>query len=210
MKSVRRPLSLLFLGCLLIGHRVGATAVTPVLSVGAPLSWTASTTETATGIQAATQAWLDDNPVTGSRDGAAPAPSATTLAPQMAMASPAIPLASGARLQAGYGQLPMRFEPNLGQSNTSVQFIARGPGYQLFLTPAEAVLVLRQGKPLPPPQTKTTARLDGPAAAASSPGTTPVTQTPPAVIRMRLEGVSHNASPLLEGLDPGPQQLFHR
>ena len=49
------------------------------------------------------------------------------------------------KIQVGYGNLPMRFEPNLGQSAEGVKFTARGPGYQLFLAPAEAVLVLRQG-----------------------------------------------------------------
>ena len=52
-------------------------------------------------------------------------------------------------IQVGYGNLPMRFEPNLGLSADGVKFTARGPGYQLFLTSAEAVLVLRQGGAVP-------------------------------------------------------------
>ncbi|HMC20335.1 MAG TPA: SBBP repeat-containing protein, partial [Thermoanaerobaculia bacterium] len=38
-----------------------------------------------------------------------------------------------------YGKLPLAFEPNVGQSDRRVAFIARGSGVQLFLTPNEAV-----------------------------------------------------------------------
>ena len=47
------------------------------------------------------------------------------------------------RTTAAYGQLPLAFEANHGQSDARVRFLARGPGYTLFLTPAEAVLSLR-------------------------------------------------------------------
>ena len=40
-----------------------------------------------------------------------------------------------------YGKLPLTFEANLGQTDAIVKYIARGPGYNIFLTPAEAVLV---------------------------------------------------------------------
>jgi len=43
--------------------------------------------------------------------------------------------------------LPISFEVNNGQTDSLVQFLARGPGYALFLTPEEAVLSLRE--PLP-------------------------------------------------------------
>src|SRR5215204_3221061 len=39
---------------------------------------------------------------------------------------------------------PMHFEINAGQTAESVNFVSRGPGYTLFLTPNEAVLTLRQ------------------------------------------------------------------
>ncbi len=44
-------------------------------------------------------------------------------------------------------QPPMQFEPNLGQTGSQVQFMARGVGYTVFLTPSEAVLVLPAGQP---------------------------------------------------------------
>src|SRR5262245_28158107 len=42
-----------------------------------------------------------------------------------------------------YGHIPMQFEANLGQTDPNVKFFARGPGYTVFLTPSEAVLVMR-------------------------------------------------------------------
>ncbi|MCI0681621.1 MAG: SBBP repeat-containing protein, partial [Gemmataceae bacterium] len=40
--------------------------------------------------------------------------------------------------------LPLSFESNQGQAGGSVEFLARGPGYDLFLLPNEAVLTLVQ------------------------------------------------------------------
>ena len=45
---------------------------------------------------------------------------------------------------AAYGQLPLSFESNQGQTDTRVNFLSRGSGYTLFLTPNEAVLSLKQ------------------------------------------------------------------
>ncbi|MFI5455817.1 MAG: SBBP repeat-containing protein [Isosphaerales bacterium] len=53
--------------------------------------------------------------------------------------------ASQARLSAAYGQLPLSFEANQGQTDSQVNFLSRGNGYSLFLTPTEAVLSLSQG-----------------------------------------------------------------
>lgn len=50
-------------------------------------------------------------------------------------------LAEGASREA-YGRLPIGFEANQGQTDSQVKFLARGSGYNLFLTPSEAVLVL--------------------------------------------------------------------
>src|SRR2546422_10756929 len=45
-------------------------------------------------------------------------------------------------VQEAYGKLPLMFEVNRGQTDPQVKFLSRGPGYTLFLTPTEAVLVL--------------------------------------------------------------------
>jgi hypothetical protein len=56
--------------------------------------------------------------------------------------------AGAATLDKTYGQLPMSFEKNAGQSRPGVDFVARGSGYSVFLTPGEAVLAMKkQGPP---------------------------------------------------------------
>ncbi|MBV9471000.1 MAG: hypothetical protein JOZ57_17320, partial [Abitibacteriaceae bacterium] len=51
-------------------------------------------------------------------------------------------LATAQRIQHSYGQLPLSFEANAGQTASPVKFLSRGRGYNLFLTPTEAVLAL--------------------------------------------------------------------
>jgi hypothetical protein len=41
-------------------------------------------------------------------------------------------------------QAPISFEPNQGQTDERVKFLARGSGYNLFLTPSNALFFLRQ------------------------------------------------------------------
>lgn len=48
------------------------------------------------------------------------------------------------RSAATYRSLPLSFEPNEGQASNSVEYLARGKGYALLLTPGAAVLALRQ------------------------------------------------------------------
>jgi len=43
-----------------------------------------------------------------------------------------------------YAKLPLAFERNMGQSDAQVKYISRGNGYEVFLTPKEAVLALWQ------------------------------------------------------------------
>src|SRR5688572_14232947 len=51
--------------------------------------------------------------------------------------------ARGADLPA-FGKIPLIFEANRGQADNGVKFLARGPGYGIFLTENEAVLRLMQ------------------------------------------------------------------
>lgn len=79
-------------------------------------------------------------------------------------------------------KLPVRFEANRGQTAPEVRFMARGSGYNLFLTPTEAVLALYEHK---------------------------MTQaTPPAGVRLRLAHA--NPVPRVSGLDelPGISNYF--
>ncbi len=53
---------------------------------------------------------------------------------------------AGGSFQSNYGKLSLAFEPNEGQTDSRVKFLARGAGYSLFLTNDEAVFVLKPNK----------------------------------------------------------------
>ena len=93
-----------------------------------------------------------------------------------------------ARLRESYGNLPLSFEANQGQTARPVKFLSRGSGYSFFLTPDEAVLRLRndsgQQKELK----------DDPTKALPNTGST--------VLRMKLAGA--NPSPQVAGLEELP------
>lgn len=58
------------------------------------------------------------------------------------VAQAAGPGAAEAAARVEYLSAPLAFEPNAGQLDESVEFLARGPGYAVFLTDTEAVLSL--------------------------------------------------------------------
>jgi hypothetical protein len=89
-----------------------------------------------------------------------------------------------------YGQRPLSFEPNQGQTAPEVRFLSRGPGYQLFLTAEEAVLALY--KPTPKGEN-------------SKPISTPQKNAEKAVVRMHLDGANPNAS--MAGQSPLPGKV---
>jgi hypothetical protein len=65
---------------------------------------------------------------------------------------PAVPATMGApktrtQVAEAFSKLPLMFEANAGQTSEDVKFLARGPGYKLFLTSDEAVMVLRGKHP---------------------------------------------------------------
>jgi hypothetical protein len=79
------------------------------------------------------------------------APSSRFRPADLPALSPSAPSSShlfGQDLQAdflqAYGNLPLSFEPNLGQIGTSADFVARGDGYSLSLTGGDAVFTLQQ------------------------------------------------------------------
>src|SRR5712692_4191062 len=74
-----------------------------------------------------------------------------TLQPSFAFAAgnqkaraplPAKPPAAKAQINASYGRLPLSFEPNRGQADRAVDFVARGAGYTVYLSRGSAVLTL--------------------------------------------------------------------
>ncbi len=108
-----------------------------------------------------------------------------------------------AEVQEKFGQLPLQFEANHGQTDASVHFLSRGPGYTLFLTATEAVMVLSQPTPTdtltgraggvspPVPPSADDSILDRGADAPRSP------EKPPAVVRMQIVG--GNSAPAVRG-----------
>src|SRR3989475_1125296 len=105
--------------------------------------------------------------------------------------------ATEARVSEAYGKLPLHFEANRGQTHEDVRFLARGPGYSLYLTAGEAVLVLTK----PNPDTKRDAHSTPERLNTQARGT-------PVVVRMSLVG----AAPKLpvSGLEelPGKANYF--
>lgn len=59
-------------------------------------------------------------------------------------AHPGPALSNPQQIRAAFGRLPLSFEPNQGQSDSRVKFLARGNDYGLYLTSSEAVLALPQ------------------------------------------------------------------
>lgn len=99
-----------------------------------------------------------------------------------------------------YGKLPFSFEANQGQTDPEVKFLARGPGYSLFLKPTEAVLTLH--KPNPKPDKLSLPGGEKARPRGESAGDRPVIST---AIRMTLAGASPDAR--LEGADALPGQV---
>jgi hypothetical protein len=69
---------------------------------------------------------------------------ASILFTSITYATAQLPIKTGhAVSSAEYGRLPLSFEANRGQADPSVQFLAHGQGYTLFLQQGEAALTLR-------------------------------------------------------------------
>jgi hypothetical protein len=137
------------------------------------------------------------------------------------------------QIQANYGNRSLSFEANVGQADASVQFLAHGPGYGLYLTGTEAVMVLQQGSRIGNQASAieqataipTRSASEGPSynmpsfdTSALSPlptrsvsegltSLTPAPQplTPPSIVRMQLLG--GNATPRVMGEDPLPGKV---
>ena len=89
------------------------------------------------------------------------------------------------RRLAAYGQMPLGFEANDGQTASPVKFTARGSGYSLFLTGNEAVLSLRdEGRGMR--DAKGTPSASHPSPCIPYPSAA-------AVLRMKLLGAKHAA-----------------
>src|SRR6266851_9150201 len=66
-----------------------------------------------------------------------------TTAQQPAVPSTTVDPALRSKVINAYGKMPLAFEANQGQADPRAKFLSRGQGYEVFLTPTEAVLGLR-------------------------------------------------------------------
>ncbi|HSB36814.1 MAG TPA: SBBP repeat-containing protein, partial [Thermoanaerobaculia bacterium] len=111
--------------------------------------------------------------------------------------------AAGLGLDETVRRLPLAFEPNVGQFPGDVKFFTRGPGFQLFLTPKEAVFVFLKRERYRTDDERRTGelleeRLRRPADRERDTWTR-------SVVRMALEGTSAGAR--LVGEDPLPGKI---
>src|SRR5437867_11356219 len=101
--------------------------------------------------------------------------------------------------------IPLSFEANRGQTDPSVRFLLRGRGSTLFLTPSEAVLVLKRREA---GGVRREGAESNSGAQSSAPNAQHSALARATVLRMRL--VNAKASPIVEGLDelPGKSHYF--
>src|SRR5437660_443855 len=104
------------------------------------------------------------------------------------------------RLREAFGNLPLGFEANRGQTDSRVKYLSRGGGYELFLTSREAVMLLRnegssdRGQDLPNRNKQ-----------APAPGSQLPTSS---VLRMQFVGANSRAEIVGEGELPGKVNYF--
>ena len=94
-----------------------------------------------------------------------------------------------ADISKSYGRLPMSFERNQGQTDSEVEFLARGSGYSLFLTGREAVFSFRS-------KAADAVKVGAPDSQSAN------SKPQSSVLRMRLDGA--NPAPRVAGLDEMP------
>jgi hypothetical protein len=95
----------------------------------------------------------------------------------------------------GYGNLPLSFEANQGQTDAEVRFLSRGSGYTLFLIGDEAVFSMRASKAVP-------------SVAGHHSQREPVEPTTNAAVRMKLVKANPAAKVTGEEELPGKSNYF--
>ena len=93
-------------------------------------------------------------------------------------------------IQNAFGKLPLAFEENRGQADLAVKFLSRGPGYKLFLTAQEAVMVFSKIDQQ---------HLADDTGLKSAPGNS-TRDYQVAVVRMHFEDA--NQAPIVKGIEP--------
>jgi hypothetical protein len=122
----------------------GSAAAPPAVTAAQAAAMLGSGTGTVTPAPAGPQPLAAPAPVS-----AGPVASTAAVAPSSPAPPPVAPAGGGpggsgstpipAALLPGYGQAPLPFEPNVGQTDPQVRFLSHGPGFALFLTDTAAV-----------------------------------------------------------------------
>jgi hypothetical protein len=107
------------------------------------------------------------------------------------------PAGDGGGLHATDSNATLRFEENQGQTAREVRFVSHGSGYELFLTPQEAVLALHPARRLDLSPTHRAAYFKAQRDARRA--------TKTAVLRMRLANA--NKATKIAGIDPLPGRV---
>jgi len=99
--------------------------------------------------------------------------------------------ATNARVSESYGNLPLQFEANRGQTHKDVRFLSRGAGYSLYLTAGETVLVLSKPNAYPTRDARSA-------------------QTSPKSVALRMSLIGAAQKPVVSGRDelPGKANYF--
>ena len=122
-------------------------------------------------------------------------PAATpTRQPQSPAESP-LHQPAGANLSSDFGELPLAFEPNVGQTDARVRFLTRGGGMTTFFTDTETVMVLSRSR-----QAK---RPEWPSRPATASG-----EVEQAVVRMKLAGAGQPRRAIGLEKQPGISNYF--
>ncbi len=108
------------------------------------------------------------------------------------------------RAMVAFGNLPLTFEPNQGQTDSQVKYLSRGHGYNLFLTSKEAVFTM-------PLASKNSALLDlAKQKQMDLTGKSGASATDPADAVMRMTMLGANPQPVITAEDqqPGKTNYF--
>ncbi|HJT24864.1 MAG TPA: SBBP repeat-containing protein, partial [bacterium] len=102
---------------------------------------------------------------------------------------------------ADYGNLPLAFEPNQGQTDPQVQFLSRGKGYALFITPQGVVLSLKKPVILAHKSPSRRSR-------RGTMALPPLDNSPPTVLRLEPEGAQPGVKFESQEMLPGVSNYF--
>jgi hypothetical protein len=100
--------------------------------------------------------------------------------------------ATTAKPRAEFFQIPLSFEVNEGQTDATVRYLSRGPGYSVFLTPKETALALR----------KPEIRNANSETNAKSEIANLISESAPRLLRLKL--LNAHPNPRITGIDPLP------